>query len=247
MSRANRIMNCEEYREAISADPAFDGGARHLSACVDCRDYGAEMRALNVAIASALQISVPELRMPQLPDIEASVENGNIVPLLARRAISKPIWFALAATVLVAALIGVRMAGNGVAYPSLEEQVLAHVDHEQAAFEVTGTPVSDHHLARVVPANIAELNHDAGMITYARSCSINGRSVPHLVIQGERGPITILLMPEESVTAARILEGRNVRGIILPVGSGSIAIIGDRDEQLDRVTQNILHSVDWST
>ena len=118
---------------------------------------------------------------------------------------------------------------------------------EPSAMRVSSTPVSDRRLARTVPADIASVNHDSGMITYAQSCRINGNTVPHLVIQGERGPITIMLMPEESVTAARSFEGENVHGVILPVGSGSIVIIGDREEQLGRVTQNLLDSVNWGT
>jgi hypothetical protein len=196
---------------------------------------------------TALQVNVPELKLPELPDIEALVANADVVPLASRRTLSTPTWFALAATVLLAALIGFRLSGPGVSYASLEEQVLAHVDREPGAFRVTSTPVSDSRLARAVPAHMAALNHDAGMITYAQSCSINGKSVPHLVLQGEHGPITILLMPYEAVSEARTFEGENVHGVILPVGSGSIAIIGDREEQLDRVTRNMLDSVNWST
>ena len=247
MSRETETMNCEEYREAIGAEPAFDGGTEHVSACADCQAFRAEIQALDAGIMTALQVNVPELKLPELPEIEALVANADVVPLAPRRAISTPTWFALAATVLLAALIGFRLAGPGASYASLEEQVLAHVDREPGAFRVTSTPVSDSRLANAAPAHIAALNHDAGMITYAQSCGINGNLVPHLVIQGERGPITILLMPYESVSEARTFEGENVHGVILPVGSGSIAIIGERDEQLDRVTRNMLDSINWST
>ncbi len=247
MSREPETMNCEEYREAISAEPAFDGGTGHVSACVDCQAFRSEMQALDAGIKTALQISVPELILPELPDIEALVAGDNVVPLAPRRTFSKPTWCALAATVLLAALIGVRLSDFGASNASLEEQVLAHVDREPGALRVSSTPVSDSRLARMVPADIASVNHDSGLITYAQSCRINGNLVPHLVIQGERGPITILLMPEESVSSARTFEGENVHGVILPVGGGSIAIIGDREEQLGRVTQNMLDSVNWST
>jgi hypothetical protein len=153
----------------------------------------------------------------------------------------------LAATVLLAAVIGIRMTGMDETYDSLQEQVLAHVDSEPGALRVSTVPVSDNRLARAVPEYIATMNHDAGLITYAQSCTINGRSVPHLVIQGEHGPITILLMPDEKVSRAITLDGVNIQGIILPVGSGSIAIIGDREEQLDRVKQNVTDAVTWST
>ena len=90
------------------------------------------------------------------------------------------------------------------------------------------------------------MNHERGCIPVAESCSINGRTV-HLVIQGARGPITILLMPEEPLAQASTFEGVNIKGILLPVGNGSIAIIGDREEQLDQVKENVLDSVMWST
>jgi uncharacterized protein DUF3379 len=85
------------------------------------------------------------------------------------------------------------------------------------------------------------------LITYAQSCVINGREVPHLVIQGERGPITILLMPEEKVSGPESVTGESVKGVILPVGNGSIAIFGEREEALERIERKVLDSVTWST
>ncbi|MCH9004336.1 MAG: DUF3379 family protein [Proteobacteria bacterium] len=236
-------MNCEDYRAALTADPEFEEDSGHVHACADCQAYSSEILALNEDIAAAMEITVPDLQLPTLAEIDAE----NVVTLPERRGLSKPTWLALAATVLLAAVFGIRMTGVGEPYGTLEEQVLAHVDREAAAVAASSTRVSDGRLARTVPRNIATMNHDSGLITYAQSCIINGRTVPHLVIQGERGPITILLMPEETVSEAKTLEGKNIRGIILPVGNGSIAIIGHRDEQLERVKQNVLKSVTWST
>ena len=43
------------------------------------------------------------------------------------------------------------------------------------------------------------------------------------------------------------LDGENTHGVILPVGDGSIAIIGAREEKLERVEKSVLNSVMWST
>jgi hypothetical protein len=236
-------MNCEEYRHMISADPAFDGGAGHLSVCAECQAFRTEMQSLDAKIAKAMQISVPELRVPELPGIDT----GNVVSMTGRKALSKPRWFALAASVMLAVVIGVRMFGVGVSYDSLAEEVLAHLDHEPYALRVSSTPVSDARLLKVVPADVARLDHNAGLISYAQSCKINGKNVPHLVIQGERGPVTILLMPDETVSEAVSLDGQNIRGVILPVGAGSIAIIGAREEKLERIEKSVVNSVMWST
>jgi len=242
MSATGDEMNCEEYQQAIAADPAYDGGAAHVADCAACQSFRREMQALNLGIARAMQIDVPPLRMPELPDIEA----GNVSPL--RKRSRAPLWFALAATVVLATSIGIRMSGMGDEhYDNLAEAVLVHVDHEPQSLVVTNIAVTEQQLDSVVPAKYANLDSERALITYAMSCKINGHDVPHLVMQGEHGPITILLMPYEKVAAAIPLQGTNVKGVILPVGDGSIAIIGDRDEQLGPVEQQIMNAVTWTT
>ena len=232
-------MNCENYRDAIAADPSWEGGEEHLSECASCRNYRDEMRAFDRRIAGALELDVPELKMPDLGD-------SNVVSFKPRR-VSTPAWFALAATVVIAAFLGIRMFGTDVTYPSLADEIVAHLDHEPYALRVTDEAVSDRRLARVVPADIADMDHDAGLITYAQTCIINGKEVPHLVIQGKSGPVPVLLMPEEMVEGAQEIEGESINGVILPVGSGSIAIIGEEEERLDTIQESVMNSVSWST
>ena len=236
-------MNCEYYREAIRADPSYDGGEAHVSACADCLALRDELRSLDRKIGRALAISVPELRMPDLPDVDTS----SVVPLATRRRLTAPAWMAVAATIVLAAFVGIRMYGSTVTYPSLADEIVAHLDHEPYALRVSDEPVDDRRLAKVVPADVAKVNHDAGLVTYAQTCVINGKKIPHLVIQGERGPVTILLLPDEAIDDAVQLEGESINGVLLPVGGGSVAIIGERDEALDTIRENIVNSVTWST
>lgn len=247
MSVTTEMMNCEDYKKALTADPGFEDDSGHAASCASCQAYRTELLALDGRLKAALEIEVPEFTMPELPELDTDNVVSMANSMANRRSFSKPTWFALAASVLLAAVIGVRMMDTGESYGTLESQVLAHLDHERGSLQVTSAPVSDSRLERVVPDNVATLNHEAGLITYAQSCTINGKSVPHLVIQGEHGPITILLMPDEEVAKASSFEGVNTQGIILPVGGGSIAIIGEREERLDRVKQNVLDSVTWDT
>ena len=236
-------MNCEDYRVAIATDPSYDGGEVHVAECAACQAYRDDMQALERKIAKALALEVPELRMPELADIDTK----NVVTLPARRRFTTPTWLAVAATVVVAAFVGIRMYGSDVTYPSLSAEILAHLDHEPYALRVTDVPVSDKKLTSVVPASIANMNHDAGLITYAQTCVINGKDVPHLIIQGKRGPVTILLMPDEMVDGPVELHGESINGVILPVGSGSIAIIGEGDEDLQDIQKSVVNSVVWDT
>ena len=103
------MMNCEEYREAIAADPSFDGGAGHLSECSSCQAYRSEMLALEQMISRALALDVPEMNVPELP----AIETDNVVTLPTRK-LSSPTWLALAATVVLAAFVGFRMIGGAL-------------------------------------------------------------------------------------------------------------------------------------
>jgi hypothetical protein len=202
-----------------------------------------KLQALDLKIAKALQIDVPELRMPELPDIDET----KVTSLPVRKRFLKPVWFAIAATVILATSISLRNSSMFQSYDSLAEEVLAHLDHEPGALRITDVAVSDEQFARAVPASLATFERGTSLITYARPCIINGNSVPHLVIQGQYGPVTILLMPEEHVSEATPIDGVSVKGVILPVGKGSVAIIGDREEQLEPIQKNVVNSVAWTT
>ena len=239
-------MNCKDYKEAIAADPsqAFDG-ADHAVVCESCATFRDEILALDKRIAGALEIAVPDLKLPELPLL--GQDDANVVNLPFRKPgrLNAPVWLGLAASLVIATVVGVRFLSNDVVYPSLADEIIAHLDHELGALQITDKSVSERKISRVVERDVAEM--DIGLITYARSCVINGHTIPHLVIQGERGPITLLLLPDEMVDSAVALEGVGITGVILPVGNGSIAIIGERDEPLDDLKHRLVNTVKWST
>lgn len=236
------MTSCDTYKERIAADPWQESDDDHASQCASCRDFREQMRVLDRKIALAMTVPVPKLKMPELADIDSS----NVSTLASRR-MTAPAWLAVAATVVIAAVLGFRMLGSELTYPSLADEIVAHLEHEPYALRVTDKAVSEKRLARVVPSNVMTMNAPIGLITYAQSCVINGTKVPHLVIQGERGPVTILLMPEQMVDGPQSITGQSIDGVILPVGNGSIAIIGETGEDLQRIQNNVKSSVTWST
>lgn len=235
-------MTCDKAMEAMAADPSSADVIEHVSACTSCQAFHREMLELDAKLAKALAIPVPPLHMPEL-----EAPDTTNVAVLPQRRMSAPAWLALAATIAIVAVFGFRFQADVYSNPSLAEEIVAHLEHEPYAFDNVDTPVSDERLTRIVPASVATLDHGAGLITYAQSCIINGERVPHLVIQGERGPVTILLMPNEQVKRPQNISGNSINGVILPVGSGSIAIVGEDDEDLERIERKMKNSVTFST
>ncbi len=238
-------MEASNFKEIIAADPAVDLDTLELSAeeRVQAEAIRDEMRALDGLIEQALSIDVPDLTMPSLPELDT----GNVaqMPVRNKPRFTTPAWIGIAASVALVAVIGFR-AMTPTTYPSLADEVIAHLDHEPQALMPRSTPVAARDLENVVDRNGVELDRGVGLVTYAKSCVINGKTVPHLVIKGESGPVTLLLMPDEYVDSAVPLKGESINGVILPVGDGSIAIIGEQDEDLSKIEKQVVDSVTWS-
>lgn len=238
-------MNCNDYQSAIAANPSStpEGGEAHVANCEACSAFREAMLTLDARIAAAMKIAVPPLDMPDLSVIGDSVV---ALPVKDKPRFGMPAWIGIAAAFALAAVISLQLIGTGpVERSTLAEQVLEHLDHEAGSRVVTSVSVSEERLHSVVDESVETVEDSIGLVTYARSCEINGRSIPHLVIQGEKGPITLLLMPDEMITEAIRLDGEGVNGVILPVGKGSIAIVGERDEQLEEIEQRVVDSVEW--
>ena len=65
---------CNKAREAIAADPDRPAGgdvATHEAGCARCRAYRAEMQALDRSLKHAMALAVPELRLPELPEVDS--------------------------------------------------------------------------------------------------------------------------------------------------------------------------------
>ncbi|MBT8084825.1 MAG: DUF3379 family protein [Woeseia sp.] len=247
MSEQKQMMNCAKFEEALAADPRRvpAGGDEHLASCTACRTLRDEYLELEQRIERALAVPVPKYRSPLLDDLD--VDEVKVAKLPVRRRFSAPVGFGLAAVVSLAAWLSLTLQQPDVSQLSLAEQVVAHLDHETSSRVISNVSVSERTLNSVVSKDIAELDRDVGLITYARSCIINGKSVPHLVVQGRNGPITLLLMPDEPIAAATPLAGNAINGVILPVGNGSVAIIAERGEPLQEIRQKVVDSIKWKT
>lgn len=237
------MIDCEEFRKAVGASPSeeTEALARHEAECADCRAWRGELKSLDETLARALAVPVPEPAMPALDDADGE----RIVEM--RRRPSVPAWFGIAAGIALAAYVGLFALSRSGPERSLAEQVIAHMDHEAASRVVTDVAVPERTLNAVVSNRVARMGPGIGLVTYARSCVINGKTIPHLVVQGENGPITLLLMPDEPVDSAVPLEGESITGIILPVGDGSVAIVGERDQDIRAIGNRVVDSVKWKT
>ncbi|MFK8051847.1 MAG: DUF3379 family protein [Woeseiaceae bacterium] len=249
------MMNCDEFKASVLAEPAkeSDDLTAHADSCPDCTRLLDKVMTLERRLSTALSIPVPEsVTEASLQDVMVSDDEAvasNVVALPTRRRSSAPVWLAAAACMALVAVFVMRQpqAPAAVDGQALASAVVEHIEHELYAMRPASTPVSDANLLSVLSPAGSTLDADAPLVSYAKSCVIDGKLVPHLVMQGANGPVTVLLMPETRVDGPVSIMQGGVEGVILPVGdSGSIAIIGRDAASVESVRDAALDAIEFS-
>lgn len=215
-------MNCHDARLALAADPRSGERALldHLADCDSCAAYAADMQELDRRLRDALEVPVPEISLPAMES-----PGPALTPLPIR-----PWWrpaatrlYALAASLAgVALLVGLLWS----VYPreSLADAVVGHMAHEPEAWSASESlprPAVD----AVMAAAGLRLKPSAPDVVYANSCWFRGSYVPHLVVRTATGPVTVLVLPHETVERPTRIDERGYRGELVPAPRGSIAVL----------------------
>jgi hypothetical protein len=235
------MMEHTRYRAAILADPhSTDAELRaHREACEECRAYTEQLLKFESRLERALRVSI---------DPEA-----DVLPFERKRAdAARPPrrWMALAASVLLGATI---VGGVWLTLPqsSLAAAVVAHMAGEPEAWRRTDIAVPQPELADVLKDSKLRLKPDAGIVSYASSCTFRGYKVPHLVVQTPSGPVTVMVLVHESVRKPTQFDDQGYRGTIVPVpGHGSIAVLmrdpGVAASEVERIAARVDDSIVWT-
>jgi Protein of unknown function (DUF3379) len=240
------MMEHAHYRAATLADP-HDSDAElraHREVCAECRAFTERLLKFESRLDRALRVDVPPTR--------------NVLPFERKRANAPHAtrrWMALAASVVLGAAI---VGGVWLSLPqsSLAAAVVAHMAGEPEAWRRTDIAVPKPELEDVLKDSKLHLKPDAGIVSYASSCTFRGHLVPHLVVQTPSGPVTVMVLVHESVSHVMQFDDQGYRGTIVPVpGHGSIAVLmrdpgtgadGISADEIERIAARVDASIVWT-
>ncbi len=220
-------MNCTHVQEALLAEPAKRSAevAAHLVDCELCTAFAAELTAFESRLTRALAVPVPPRALPTRVELEAQPPAASVSPLATpRRSRRIPVWFAVAASGVLATLV---LGALLTIYPryALANALVGHVVGEPDSWAVTDARVPDEAVAYVLKRAGVALTPGGPPITYAQSCMFRGWRVPHLVVQTAQGPMTIMPLKHEHVSRPMPIDEDGYRGVILPAGQGALAVL----------------------
>jgi hypothetical protein len=227
------------YRSAIMADPhdADPELLAHRGSCAECRAFTEQLLRFEARLERALLVDIPTQPV--------------VLPFASGRAAQGPRrWMAMAASLLLALVIA---AGVWLTLPQrgLAADVVAHMAGEPDAWRLTDVPVPDADLNAVLQDSKLRLKPEAGMVSYASSCDFRGHKVPHLVVQTQSGPVTVMVLVHEAVRNPKPFDEQGYRGTIVPVpGHGSIAVLMRDSESgsgdVERIAARVDASIVWT-
>jgi Protein of unknown function (DUF3379) len=235
------MMEHAHYRAAILADPHnADAEVRaHREACAECRAFTEQLLKFESRLERALRVEIPS--------------TADVLPFARKRgeaAYAPRRRMAIAASVLLGAAI---VGGVWLTLPqsSLAAAVVAHMAGEPDAWQRTDIAVPKPELADVLKDSKLRLKPDAGIVSYASSCTFRGYHVPHLVVQTASGPVTVMVLVHESARRPTQFASEGYRGTIVPVpGHGSIAVLmrdsGISADEIERVAARVDASLVWT-
>jgi hypothetical protein len=250
------MIDCARYRRSMLADPHDpDPELReHREKCHDCNLYSERLLRFESRLERALRVG-PAADATSLSDAASS--SDNVVPLRSSRTAPRSATYrnrmlAMAASVLMALVVG---GGLWLSAPgaSLAADVVTHMRGEPEAWRRTDVPVPDPTLDTVLRDSHLRLaaSGGAGMVSYASSCEFRGQRVPHLVLQTDAGPVTVMVLVHERSHKPVQFDEQGYRGVIVPVpGHGSLAVLtrGSATDlkSIEHIAHRVLDSIVWT-
>lgn len=207
-------MNCLDVRRALGAEPHVRTPEleAHLAGCAACARHADELARFDALLLDALRLPVPTA------NADATRLPAATIPAPLRRG-----WGALAA-IAATVVIGLSV---WLAQPraALASALVAHMAHEPTAWTRTDVVVPPGRVQPLLASAGLVLAEDGPKVSYVMSCFFRGRYVPHLVVQTDAGPVTVMILPREHVAERSTFDEGGYRGVIVPARHGSLALL----------------------
>lgn len=243
-------MNDREFTERLFANPqddspeflaALEGNSPREEQRAKLRDFDAVLRRELTSIA------VPgDLRQKLLnPAGNSAARNSN------EHAAANAHWFrrALPVAACLVVAIGLGVYSRGAQNAELEAEILAHV-YWEAAFldrtEALGMPALNAKLDEVLGASMEDDGDTADMlVTYADDCWVAKKIAVHMIMRGETGPVSVMMIPNTPVDSEFSIGDERFEGLVTPTAGGNLVVIGEKQEAIAEYRNLVAGNLHW--
>lgn len=247
-------MNCLEFRRISLSEPGnrTEDYVAHRAECEDCARYADGVNALDRKIGDALRVPVPQ-------DLATRIKLRQVIRDEQVSGKIRPWQYAAAASLfLVIALSGVFGYRIYATNQYVDRLSIAAVDHTMVERQGNhfvaphvAQPMQQQRFKQVLAAFGGKVMDDAlvelGPIVHVQVCALAHIQAPvaHFLIQGDAGMITVYYVMGRKLSKQEDFTKGEFKGVLIPVGRGNMAIIGDPAENLEPVAEQLERTVIW--
>lgn len=238
----NTAVTCLDVRRRLGAEPQSRDAdvVEHLNGCTGCAAFARDMLALNSRLERAFRVDVPE-------GLEARIALDGSLRNRPRR--FRP-WMAVAASAVMALLLATLAYQHQ--HPEgtdLADAVVKHIENPEEAEALAPDRALIHdasYVQGVMDRSGVRMAGGMDGLTYAHVCLFHGERVAHLVVQGDHGPVTIMLLRHTHVDKTVPVDEDGFHGVIIPAGKGSIAIVTNNATAVQPMERELTSKVEWT-
>lgn len=194
-----------------------------------------------------------DMQVDMQVDIQVDIQESGLHPDTGIAAANDSFWrrYAHYAAVLVIALgvIGVYMQGGA---DPMEEMVFSHI-YSEIEFLDDDTPVTldnvNFIMATLVGTEFANSPDMQGLqINVTKDCFVdftNGIQAVHIVMQGDMGPVTVMVIPNTPLDAQLAIADDRFDGLISPTSGGNLVVVGEKNEPILQYSTMLAANLNW--
>ncbi|MCF6225284.1 MAG: DUF3379 family protein [Xanthomonadales bacterium] len=231
-------MNFSSFKQWLGADPyarepeTIQAGKNDPSSAAAAR----EAEDFESKLENALRVETPENLLASI--LASTATEKPAKPVIQARGR----WIlALAASAFMAVgAASVLLWYQQHTYSSVEDYVYKHMqadgEHVLAQADIQGG-VTRTQVNQVLQPFSATVNADLlASIKFIKTCPTPNGKGAHFSIFTANGPMTVIFMPQTPTVGATQFTIENQRVHVIPLEQGSIAIVGNSDQQINAVT-----------
>lgn len=150
--------------------------------------------------------------------------------------------FSLAASILI--VFSLSFTFLPVSNISLDQKVLAHIYEELDHLDEYQN--NDIHRVNDLLASFGgTVNQEIGRINYLGGCNIANKKGVHMVLAGEKGPVTVMMLPDIKIENTQSISDGRFNGSIIPAAKGSMVVVGEKGESLEELKYKLKNNISW--
>lgn len=248
-------MNDQEFEQHATINPfddtsEFRAAAQKNSGRQRTLDELKEFESgLKQTLNSVSASETLKQRLLGLPEINTPLE---IPPINNTAANDSQAWakklLPLAACLLLA--VGLAMTYWPVQKQGeLAQEVLAHIYNEANLLEEESIVSMSEVNQRMLSTLGSEFKQSPELaklkIHVAGTCWLAKEEIIHMVMEGNAGALSVLLLPHSSIKKELSISDERFEGLIIPTPGGNLVVVGEKGETISQFSRLLASNINW--